>query len=70
MCLHGVGEVELSQVYWVRLASPLATDIGHHIPFCTRICAALVFGFFLATASSFFFILHICVHNTISMRPL
>jgi hypothetical protein len=29
-------------------------------PFWTRICAALVFGFFLAAASSVFFMLHIC----------
>lgn len=29
------------------------------IPFCTRIWAALVLGFFFAAASSFFFILHI-----------
>lgn len=29
------------------------------IPFWTRICAALVFGFLFAAASSFFFILHI-----------
>jgi hypothetical protein len=29
------------------------------LPFCTRICAALVLGFFFAAASSFFFMLQI-----------
>ena len=31
------------------------------LPFCTRICAALVLGFFFAAASSFFFIVHIYI---------
>lgn len=30
--------------------------ISRDTPFCTLICAAEVFGFFLAAASSFFFI--------------
>ena len=42
-----------------RLGSSTVHETYRYAPFCTRIWAALVFGFFLAAASSFFFILHI-----------
>lgn len=37
-------------------------------PFCTRICAAVVFGFAFAAASSFFFIDQICGSSNVRPR--
>jgi hypothetical protein len=62
--LHCQRQIQLRQIYGAiarinRQPRQIFTTGLKYAPFCTRIWAALVFGFFLAAASSFFFILHI-----------
>ncbi len=58
---HSRWQVEFSQILWCNPSVKIASCHRRicRIPFCTRICAALVLGLFFAAASSLFFMLHI-----------
>lgn len=61
MCLHRRRELQFCEVCGASCHAWIQPESSTDVPFCTRICAALVLGFLFDAASSFFFILHICV---------